>query len=112
MESVVGIVAIKACAAVVLALAAALAGRCLKRPALVHALWIVVLLELLVPPLLEVGVIPRSVLLPTGHPEPLTTAAVQAATVPAGHELAPRPAGTDRDPAGVSPAALRPMMLP
>jgi beta-lactamase regulating signal transducer with metallopeptidase domain len=111
MESVVGIVAIKACAAVLLALAAALAGRCSKRPALVHALWIVVLLELLVPPLLEVGVIPRTALLPAGHPAPLTTTAVQVETVAAGHEPAARPARADRDPTGASLAALWPMAL-
>ena len=62
MESVFGILAVKACVAIVFALGAAVAGRWAKRPGLVHALWIVVLLELLTPPLLELGIIPRTAL--------------------------------------------------
>ena len=62
MEPFLGIVAIKAFAVVILAAGAALAGRYVKRPAVMHLLWIVVLLQLLTPPILEVGVIP-----PTGH---------------------------------------------
>ena len=58
MENFLNIVAIKACWVVILALGAALAGRYLKRPSIVHAFWIVVLLQLLLPPVLEVGVLP------------------------------------------------------
>ena len=111
MESMFGIVAIKACGAVLLALAAALAGRCLKRPALVHALWIVVLLELLVPPLLEVGVIPRTALLGAGRPEPLPAAAVQTATLGDGREPAAPSAGPGEDPTGASLGAVLPIAL-
>ncbi len=60
MENLLHIVTVKACSVVALALAAALAGRYLQRPALVHVLWIVVLLELLVPPVFEIGVLPRA----------------------------------------------------
>jgi beta-lactamase regulating signal transducer with metallopeptidase domain len=80
MEGLFGIVAIKACAAVLLALAAATAGRYLKRPTLIHMLWIVVLLELLVPPLIEVGIVPRNLL-------PGAPGAPPAATIPAGPEV-------------------------
>ena len=59
MENVLQIVVVKACSVVALALAAALAGRYLRRPAIVHVLWIIVLLELLVPPVFEIGVLPR-----------------------------------------------------
>ncbi|UCF66580.1 MAG: hypothetical protein JSV80_12410 [Acidobacteriota bacterium] len=62
MDSLCAWIAVNACAAVLLALAAALAGRYLKRPGLVHLLWILVLLELLSPPLLEVAVLPRAIL--------------------------------------------------
>jgi beta-lactamase regulating signal transducer with metallopeptidase domain len=111
METMFGIVAIKACAAVLLALAAALAGRCLKRPALVHVLWIVVLLELLVPPLLEVGVIPRTALLDVGHPQPLSAAAFHTTTASTGQEAAAPPAGAKQDSTGASLAAVLPIAL-
>jgi len=59
VEGLLDIVVIKTCAALLLAFGACVAGRLAERPALVHALWIVVLLELLVPPLVEVGVLPH-----------------------------------------------------
>jgi beta-lactamase regulating signal transducer with metallopeptidase domain len=111
MESVLGIVAVKACAALLLALAAVLAGRSLKRPALVHALWIVVLLELLVPPLLEVGVLPRTALFDSGHPQPLPAAAVRAAALGDVPEPAASTTGPEVDSAGASLAAVLPIAL-
>ncbi len=47
--------------AAVLATAAALAARRIRRPGMVHALWLVVLLKLLAPPLLPLAAIPRAV---------------------------------------------------
>jgi beta-lactamase regulating signal transducer with metallopeptidase domain len=101
MESLFGIVAIKACAAVVLALVAVAAGRWAKRPALVHALWIVVLLELLVPPLLEVGVLPRAALLGAGGGGPSPAAAASISALDATH---PQVAETVKD--GVAGAGM------
>ena len=64
MGLVLGIVGIKAGIAVLLSLGATAAGRWARRPALAHALWVIVLLELLVPPLLVVGVLPPPEKLP------------------------------------------------
>jgi beta-lactamase regulating signal transducer with metallopeptidase domain len=101
MESLFGIVAIKACAAVVLALMAVVVGRRAKRPALVHALWIVVLLELLVPPLFEVGILPRSALLGAGEGGSGPAAAIPVASPGVGN---PHVAATGAS--GESPAAM------
>ena len=89
MENALNIVAVKACSVVALALAAALAGRYLKRPAVVHVLWIVVLLELLVPPLFKIGVLPR-VELPESEAAPMSTVAALPAPIP---RDVPLPAG-------------------
>ncbi len=83
MENVLSIVAAKACSVVALALAVALAGRYLKRPAVVHVLWIVVLLELLVPPVFEIGVLPR-VELPQSDAALLSTVAAPPVPIPGG----------------------------
>jgi beta-lactamase regulating signal transducer with metallopeptidase domain len=108
MENLCGIVAVKACVAVLLALVAALAGRRVKCPVLVHVLWIVVLLELLVPPLLEVGVLPRPVLPGAAGAESAATAVTRP---PAGLEVPYATAAIEADRvrpslAGAWPAAL------
>ena len=96
MEHVLSVVAVKTCSVVALALAAALAGRYLKRPAVVHVLWIVVLLELLVPPVFEIGVLPR-VALPGTEAAPIST--VAALPVPIPHDVPlPVAIGEDADP--------------
>jgi bla regulator protein BlaR1 len=52
------IVAINALCASILALVAALAGRYLARPSAVHVLWLVVLFQLFMPPVVPIGVLP------------------------------------------------------
>ena len=58
MSALFQVTAINACCAAGLALLVAIAGRYVKRPAVVHALWIVVLLQLFMPPVLPVGLLP------------------------------------------------------
>ena len=69
MTALLTIVAIKAGIATLLALAVALVARRLKNPALLHAAWVLVLLELVAPPLFEVGVLPA--IEPAPAPAPL-----------------------------------------
>ena len=54
MDSLLTVLLSNAVAAVVLALVALAAGRVLRRPALTHGLWLLVLLKLLTPPLVRV----------------------------------------------------------
>lgn len=61
-----------ASAALVLAVAVALVGMWLRRPAVLHLLWLVVLVRLLMPPVLEIPLL-------TGEPSPLTHASVVTA---------------------------------
>jgi beta-lactamase regulating signal transducer with metallopeptidase domain len=68
MEVVLSVGLGNAAAAVVLALAAAGAGLVCRRPALVHGLWLLVLLKLVTPPLWPV---------PVAWPEPSTPAVVE-----------------------------------
>jgi len=58
------IVFFNAVAATVLALPIALVGRRFGRPALLHALWLLVLLRLIAPPAFEFGFVPRGETLP------------------------------------------------
>jgi len=59
MTTLLTVAAIKGAVALVLALVAALVARTLRaRPGVVHALWLLVLCELLVPPVIVVGVLP------------------------------------------------------
>ena len=106
MTSLVGIVVLKACAAALLGLGAAIAGRWLRRPALLHALWMVVLLELLVPPLFEIGVLPRAV----GAP------AAVVATIPSPtgstNPLEPSSTVDARGPVPVASASVPPWLPP
>jgi beta-lactamase regulating signal transducer with metallopeptidase domain len=59
MNAWLDIVLFNAFTATALALVVAVAGRRTKRPALIHALWLVVLLKLVSPPVLEVALVPR-----------------------------------------------------
>ena len=59
MSPVVNALLLNACIAVALAVGVALTARFVKRPSVVHALWVVVLLKLMTPPLLEVATLPR-----------------------------------------------------
>src|SRR5262245_52342308 len=56
MESVLSVALSNAIAASLLAVLACLAGRLLRRPAVTHGLWLLVLLKLLTPPLFRVPV--------------------------------------------------------
>jgi beta-lactamase regulating signal transducer with metallopeptidase domain len=70
MEQLLTLVGVKALLALLLALVVGGIGIWLRRPALLHLLWIVVLLELFVPPLLEVGVLPRPAAPAVASPQP------------------------------------------
>src|SRR5205809_3545127 len=70
--------------ATALALCAAVVGRFCKRPALTHALWLLVLLKLVTPPLLPVSCLPSG----WSWDEPQPAAAVE----PAPAAPAPAPA--------------------
>lgn len=69
MNTLVEITLVNAACAAILALGVTLASRFVKRPAVIHTLWIVVLLQLLMPPVLEVGLLPRPA--PTVSERPL-----------------------------------------
>jgi len=58
MQSLLAVVAAKAVIATLLAVIAALGARFLRRPAIVHTLWLIVLLELLGPPIFRVAILP------------------------------------------------------
>ena len=58
MSGLVAVGLTNAASATLLALVAAAASRIVRRPALVHGLWLLVLLDLLTPPVLVVGVLP------------------------------------------------------
>lgn len=64
MHAWMEIVFFNAVAATVLALPIALVGRRFGRPALLHALWLLVLLRLIAPPAFEFGFVPRGETLP------------------------------------------------
>jgi WD40 repeat protein/beta-lactamase regulating signal transducer with metallopeptidase domain len=79
--------------AAVLAVGAVVAGRWCRRPALVHCLWLLVLIKLVTPPLVPLHV------LPVGLPvEEETTQAVAVAPVGEQLESRPRPSKTRPDP--------------
>jgi len=77
------IVLINAVSATALAVMAAVAGRFVRRPAVVHALWVLVLLKLLTPPAVGVATVPK----PGEAETPVATVAI-AATVAASPDLA------------------------
>jgi len=107
VEGLVDIVVIKSCAALLLALGACVVGRWAERPALVHALWIVVLLELLVPPLIEVGVFPHWNPAGLGDAPPHSL----VSTVPVPTEVAPSASATTGPPRNFPMRAVLPFAL-
>ncbi|MCP3979177.1 MAG: M48 family metalloprotease [bacterium] len=84
MSPVVDVLLLNACIVVALAAGVALVARFVKRPSVVHALWVVVLLKLMTPPLLEVATVPRptvpAAIVPatTGAAAPVNLFAVEA----------------------------------
>jgi beta-lactamase regulating signal transducer with metallopeptidase domain len=91
MSGLLGIVTINACMAVAMAVLVTVATRFVKRPSLIHAMWLVVLLELLVPPVVGIGVLPTDLLHAT-------------ATVPGGAEAAIEAGAWTATPAASLPA--------
>jgi beta-lactamase regulating signal transducer with metallopeptidase domain len=59
MDSLLRIALINVASAGVLALAVAVASRWIRRPEIVHVLWVAVLLKLLMPPVLELALLPQ-----------------------------------------------------
>ena len=101
-----------------LALAALAAGRCFRRPALAHLLWVLVLVKLVTPPLVDVPVgwsidvspwlAEQSPVRPSSHfqPAPLAAAApAQIATLPASDSASNSIPVSKRQPAAGSPIA-------
>lgn len=76
MSDLARVLLLNALGATALALAAWGLGRLTRRPALVHALWLIVLVKLFAPPLLGVAV------LPAGGTPPVVPAAAVAAALP------------------------------
>ena len=60
METLLDIGITNAVSATVLALVALVSSRWIKRPAVVHTLWLLVLLKLIAPPIVPFGVLPRA----------------------------------------------------
>jgi beta-lactamase regulating signal transducer with metallopeptidase domain len=58
MREILEIALTNAATATILGVPAALSGRWIKRPAVVHALWVLVLVGLLRPPVLRIGILP------------------------------------------------------
>ena len=58
MDGLLGIALTNAATASLLGVVAALLSRWIKRPAVSHALWVVVLCDLLMPPVFQIGVLP------------------------------------------------------
>ena len=86
LDRVLGIALANAAAAIVLALLAAAVGRFTRRPAAAHALWVLVLLKLVTPPVWTVPI--RVAIAPaTNSPPATTTPTVSlAAARPAEHD--------------------------
>ena len=59
MQPLTEILLINAASVALLALVVALIGRVIKRPAVMHVLWLLVLLKLLTPPVFEIAALPR-----------------------------------------------------
>ena len=88
MNALFQITMVNAACAAILAPLVALAGRYVRRPAVLHALWIVVLLQLFMPPVVEVGLLPRPA--PLERATPVGPEAIGRASAP-GHPSAPPP---------------------
>jgi beta-lactamase regulating signal transducer with metallopeptidase domain len=120
METLLYIGLSNAAAATLLALAAALVGRFVRRPALTHALWVVVLVKLVTPPLVHVPVAWPALLAPAAAAELLaqTEPAPQPQTVPPtpprqGLPPQPEPSGEDVDlPGDITEPQPRPQVQP
>src|SRR5437763_17211074 len=98
MDSLVDIGLRNALFAVPFAVAALLAGRLVRRPALTHALWLLVLLRLLLPPLWSVTVAKPAAL----QDAPALAAATPVAE-PVGEPIVESPAVTAEPPADLPP---------
>ncbi|HJT78362.1 MAG TPA: hypothetical protein VJ739_14255, partial [Gemmataceae bacterium] len=72
MDSLLRLGASNALAACALALLAAAAGRFCRRPALMHGLWLIVLLKMVTPPVLPVRLLPDFQAVPAAAPAPAT----------------------------------------
>ncbi len=114
MESLLRIGASNALAACALALLAAAAGRFCRRPAVVHSLWLIVLLKLVTPPVLPIRLLPSFQASPAA-PVSLTVAADPGATSPPAQadpsrddDLADPIVEEEAGPAPVSPAPESP----
>jgi beta-lactamase regulating signal transducer with metallopeptidase domain len=131
VNSLIGLALSNLAVAGVLALVAGAVGRCFRRPALTHALWVLVLLKLVTPPLVPVpipvplpahaeqaaalpgAVFPREVFLPNGLPPLVEVPERVVEAAPAAEiELKPNPAEPQaaEQPAAVPPA--EPASLP
>src|SRR5262249_25097817 len=99
--------------ATVLALVAAVVGRCCRRPAVRHGLWLLVLLKLVTPPLLPVA-LPWPVTPPPGEGPVLTANLIrpEVDAAPAdGDGVAAETVPPPLPPVPVAPAALSAEML-
>jgi beta-lactamase regulating signal transducer with metallopeptidase domain len=92
-----------AASALILALAALLIAPRLRRPQLVHALWLVVLLDLLTPPIVRIGILPRIAQAPS--------IAAASATVPLPSGATLRVLAPDLDRTATTTAAAFPRAL-
>jgi beta-lactamase regulating signal transducer with metallopeptidase domain len=94
--------------ATLLALVAALAGRWVRRPAILHAMWALVLVRLVTPPLLSIPLVPAR-FSPTAVPAPLSAEiplAVRDAGAVGSARLAVGPTGDAVRPRVMAPALL------
>src|SRR5262245_60860587 len=97
MSSFLTVVLSNAVVAAGLAVLAALAGRVVRRPALAHAIWLLVLLKLVTPPLLNVPIAWVDDDSPQTSPAPAAVAGQPAAGAPLIVELLDDwPGGLDR----------------
>lgn len=110
MTGFLTLLAAHALTATALALAVALACRFLRHAAVIHALWVLVLLKLLTPPLVELAVVPRwheALLAATTQAETRETMTTRSETLPAVGPWDTSPAATTALAAepGATPAA-------
>src|SRR5438105_1219477 len=105
LEGLLDITLGNAAMAAILALLAAAIGRLCRRPALTHALWVLVLIKLLTPPLWKLpmgGVLARAMLTPAAQPQ-------QPPPAPESFNLPPvRPAVVPHRPDSVDSDAVAP----
>jgi beta-lactamase regulating signal transducer with metallopeptidase domain len=112
MESLLSVVLLNALWATGMAGAAWLAGRVVRRPAVVHALWAAVLLKLLTPPILPVPVLPASRSLggvPSSATEATTPTARTVETLTAAQSVVGTDAARTPEAPGHGPATFESM---